>query len=169
LNLPKPIISDTTLISNFASVKRIDLLVEVLGHPLFTTAQVVDEISAGVRAGYKALVQAESLLLTENSPFEILALNPEELQSFRNARLRLHAGEARCLAVALHRKYVLGTDDLAARKIAHAKNIPVIGTIGVLVLCRRGLLTLDEANRVLNELISSGYRSPVTRLDGLWK
>ncbi len=81
----------------------------------------------------------------------------------------MHAGEASCLAIALHRGLVLGTDDLAARKIARKRAVPVIATVGALVLCRRGLLTLDQANDILRRLISLGYRSPASRLDSLWK
>ncbi len=169
MNPGKTVISDTTLISNFALVKRVELMIKALGRPIFTTAQVVDEISAGVQAGYQTLADVESLLLAETSPFQILALSSAELQTFRGLRLRLHSGEASCLAIAMHRGYVLGTDDLAARKVARANNVPVIGTVGVLALCHHGLLSLNQANHILQELISSGYRSPVSQLDDLWK
>lgn len=162
-------ICNTTLISNFALVGRLDLLPPALGRSLFTTTEVIDEISAGVRAGYKHLIDVEALLVSGTSPFRTLALEPTELATLQEIRLRLHAGEASCLAIALHRGLVLGTDDLAARKIARKRAGPVIGTVGALVLCRRGLLTLDQANDILRRLISLGYRSPVSRLDSLWK
>lgn len=167
--MPKPVVCNTTLLSNFAVINRVDLLAHALGRPLFTTPEVVDEISAGVQAGYKHLVSLESLLLSDQSPFTVSSIMPDELPTFRDVRLRLHAGEASCLAIALHRKYILGTDDLAARKVAQAKGVPVVGTIAALTLCRHGLLALDEANRLLEQMIRAGYRSPVTRLDDFWK
>jgi predicted nucleic acid-binding protein len=63
----------------------------------------------------------------------------------------------------------LATDDLAARKRAKKLGVSLIGTVGALVLCRRGILTLDEANRILKGMIEAGYRSPVSRLDELWE
>lgn len=166
---PSPVVCNTTLLYNFAAINRVELLLRALSRPIFTTVQVVDEISAGVQAGYAYLEALESLLLSNSSPVEITSLGSNELTTFRDLRLRLHAGEASCLAIALHRHHVLGTDDLAARKIARAKNVPVIGTLGALVLCRHSLLSLAEANRILQRMIDSGYHSPVSRLDEFWK
>ena len=166
---PRPVICNTTLLSNFAAIDRVELLLRALSCPTLTTAQVIDEISAGVQAGYAYLETLESLLLSNSSPVEITSLDSNELATFRDLRLRLHAGEASCLAIAFHRRRVLGTDDLAARKIAQAKSVPVIGTLGALVLCRRGLLSLEEANRILQQIINSGYHSPVLRLNEFWK
>jgi len=169
LNPPRPVICNTTLLSNFAVIDRVDLLSRALARPLFTTPEVIDEISAGVQAGYAHLVALESLLLSVHSPFVIVSILPDELSTFRDVRLRLHAGEASCLAIAFQRKYILGTDDLAARKAAQTKNVPVTGTIATLALCHHGLLSLEEANRLLQDMISAGYRSPVTCLDSFWK
>ena len=166
---PKPVACNTTLLSNFAAIHRVELFLRALSGPTFTTAQVIDEISAGVQAGYTYLESLESLLLSDSSPIGITPLGSNELTTFRDLRLRLHAGEASCLAIALHRRYVLGTDDLAARKLAQAKSVPVIGTLGALVLCRHGLLSLTEANQIQQQMIDSGYRSPVSRLDEFWK
>lgn len=162
-------ICNTTLLSNFAVINRVDLLTRAFARPLFTTPQVVDEINTGVQAGYAHLASLESLLLSDPSPFPIVSVAPDELSTFRDVRLRLHAGKASCLAIALHRGYILGTDDLAARKVAQARNVSVAGTIAALALCRHGLLSLDEANRILQQMIDAGYRSPVSRLDTFWK
>lgn len=169
MNPPKPVICNTTLLSNLALVNRVDLLPRALARPLFTTPQVIDEISAGVQAGYAHLTALEALLLSDASLVKIISLANNELATFRDMRLRLHAGEASCLAIAWQRNYTLGTDDLAARKVARAKQVAVIGTIGVLVKCQHGLVSLDEANAMLQRMIEQGYRSPVPRLDDFWK
>jgi predicted nucleic acid-binding protein len=169
LNPPEAVICDTTLLSNFARVDRLDLLPRGLGRPIFTTVQVVDEIGAGVRAGYKHLAELEARLLAGAGSFPILELASAELTTFSDLRLRLHAGEASCLAIALHRGFILGTDDLAARRMAQARNVSVIGTVGVPILCRHSVLLLDEANAILQDLIAAGYRSPISSLDDLWR
>ncbi|MBI4674283.1 MAG: DUF3368 domain-containing protein [Chloroflexi bacterium] len=169
MNAAKTVVCNTTLLSNFAAAKRTELLTRALDRPLCTTPEVVSEISDGVQAGYSHLNALETSLLGENSPLQIVSLEPKELVTFRELRLRLHAGEASCLAIALHRHYVLGTDDLAARKLAKAKGVDVIGTVGALILARKIGLSLAEANSILQEMIDTGYRSPVKQLDEFWK
>lgn len=164
----KAVVCNTTLLSNFAAAKHIRLLLEALGHPCYTTSEVITEISAGVQAGYTHLNELESLLLSDASPCEILALTAAELTTYRQLSLHLHAGEASCLAIAAKRNLTLGTDDLAARKNARAQEVQVIGTVGALVLCKNGLLTLAHANEILAQMIQLGYRAPVPRLDEFW-
>ncbi len=169
MNPPKPVICNTTLLSNFALASHIGLLVHALACPLYTTSQVIDEINAGVQVGYTHLTSLATLLLSDSSPIAVISLTTDELATLRDLRLRLHAGEASCLAIAIHRGYVLGTDDLAARKHAKAKSVPVVGTVAALILCRHGLLSLQEANQILQHMIDSGYHSPVPRLDDFWR
>ena len=46
--------------------------------------------------------------------------------------------------------------------------VPVAGTLGILALAvRRGLLALAEANALLADVVSAGYRSPVDDVDEL--
>ena len=75
-------------------------------------------------------------------------------------------GEAASLAIAIHRGYRFLTDDRAARRYAAWAGVPVTGTLGVLMqLVDQGMLTLDDANDLLQGMISrAGYRSPVTDL-----
>lgn len=61
------------------------------------------------------------------------------------------------------------TDDRSARQQARAWNIPLSGTIGVLLeAIDTGLLMLDDANAVLADMIiQANYRAPVTDLGEL--
>jgi predicted nucleic acid-binding protein len=53
------------------------------------------------------------------------------------------------------------TDDARARRTARDLNVVVSGTLGLLVQAvRRGLLTLEDGDALLSELIAAGYRSP---------
>lgn len=165
----KTVICNTTILSNFAAAGQIHLLLNALERPLATTPEVIAEISAGVQAGYSHLQPLELLLLSNQSPCEILSLDAQEVIKYRDLRLRLHAGEASCLAIAIHRDIIFGTDDLAARKIAKTESVQVIGTVGALVATQNGLLTLAQANAILKQMIDRGYRSPVQQLDAFWK
>lgn len=59
------------------------------------------------------------------------------------------------------------TDYKAAREIALANRIRVSGSVGCLILVvDRQLLSADEANGLLQDMIQQGYRSSVADLDG---
>ncbi|ACS34623.1 DUF3368 domain-containing protein, partial [Thermococcus gammatolerans] len=58
------------------------------------------------------------------------------------------------------------SDDYDARKKARLLGIKVSGTIGLLVLgVKRGVLTLEEGNGLLEKMIEKGFYSPVKRLE----
>lgn len=68
-------------------------------------------------------------------------------------------------AVALQRGYRFLSDDFAARRLAEAKGVIVSGTIGILLKgVVTGVLAVAEADRLLAEMISHGYRAPVRSL-----
>lgn len=164
-------ILNTTALSNFAAAGRLDLLAERYRGVAFTTVEVGDELRKGVNAGY---VYLETVLQ------QLEAVNPEGWlrilvpQSAAEHRLRsefdqsLDAGEASCLALAVSRELTFVTDDLAARRLAEARDVSLTGTLGILIaLVRQGTLPLEEANAMLSAMIERRYRSPVDRLDEL--
>ena len=78
----------------------------------------------------------------------------------------LDPGEASCLALAISRRMTLVTDDLAARRLAEKREVPLSGTLGILIaLVRHNAFSLKEANAMLEAMIQRRYRSPVDRLD----
>ena len=78
----------------------------------------------------------------------------------------LDPGEASCLAFAISRQMTLVTDDLAARRLAQKRKIPLSGTLGILIaLVRHNAFSLKEANAMLSVMIQKRYRSPVDRID----
>lgn len=80
----------------------------------------------------------------------------------------LDPGEASCLTLATSRQLTFVTDDLAARRLAAARNVSLTGTLGILLtLVRSDSLPLTEANEILTTMIQRRYRSPVDRLDNL--
>ena len=160
---------DTTVLSNFAAAGRIDLLEQRYLGIAYTTVEVCDELRKGVKAGYAYLESVQQGMERANQGVWIGILVPEPTDEHR-LRVEfddhLDAGEASCLALAVSRGLTLVTDDLAACRLAKERNVPVTGTLGILIrLVRSSALSLSEANAILADMIQRRYRSPVDRLD----
>lgn len=166
------IVSNTTVLSNFASVHALEAL-RALHGSLFLTTEVYREIQRGLEEGYSFYSEVEKAL-RPNNPDGWLVLTSlesgEEVDLFAGMPARLHAGEASCLAVAQCRSWLFLTDDKAARRLAVTRGVEVSGSLGCLILgIERNLWTLDHANKLLDGFLSLGFRSPTTDLSDLVK
>ena len=91
---------------------------------------------------------------------------PEEVRLFAQIHRRLGKGEAACLALAIIRGLKFLTDDIDARRWSQRAGVLVSGTVGILTaLVHTGVVSLDEGNRLLAEMIAKGYYAPIERLD----
>lgn len=125
------VIANTTIISDFASVGRLDILRDLLGQ-LFITTEVYAEIQDGLAEGYEFYVGIESHMnpLTPDGWLQLTSLqDEEELRLFSNMPAALHRGEASCLAVALRRGMAFLSDDARARAAARDMQVKVSGTL----------------------------------------
>ena len=148
---------DNTVLSNFALVGRADLLHAVFANTASITEQVAAEFQAGVASG--------RLPHTDLSWLPVVGLAVQELLVYQELRKHLNAGEAACLAWAAHKECIVFTDDRDARELASQMQIPVSGTIGVLLrLNDLGRISITEADALLRAMVAHGYRSPVTTL-----
>jgi predicted nucleic acid-binding protein len=97
-------IFDTTVLSNFAAVKRLDLLATRYQDVAFTTIEVIDELRKGVKAGY---VYLDPILqaFKRNDPDNWISILGAQSATERRLRIefddRLDPGEASCLALAI--------------------------------------------------------------------
>jgi predicted nucleic acid-binding protein len=160
-------IANTTIISNFAAVGRLDILQALLGQVHIST-DVYAEIQDGLAedACFYAGIETHVYPLSEDGWLRLTALdNDAELRLFGQLPVALHCGEASCLAIARQRGWAFLTDDARARVAARELGIVLSGTLGVLVQAiRRGILPLDEGEQLLDEMIKAGYRSPFSHL-----
>jgi len=148
---------DNTVLSNFSSVERPDLVQLALGEMAATVEEAYAELQAGIQLG--------KLPPCDWSWLPVLCLSESERATYEHLREHLNAGEAACLALAAARECRVFTDDWDAREIAADMQIPISGTLGLLVrLVDQGFLSLQEADDLLRRMIVAGYRSPVTRL-----
>ena len=164
------IISNTTVISNFASIGHLDLL-RRLYDVLYISTEVFEEIQAGLEEGYRFYRDIELLIypFAEEGWLRLTSMaDTEEFRLFGALPPRFHQGEASCLAIARHRRWTLLTDDKATRDEAIRQRIRLSGSVGCLVLAvEHGLCTLEQANTWLHEMIEQDYRSPVTDITPL--
>lgn len=147
----------TTILSNFAHVRRPDLPPLELGPSLAVTPRILAELRAGEQMGRVPVCDWTGLI--------VLAPTATESAMAADLERQLDPGEAECLAVALLRGFRFLSDDFAARRLAEAKGVIVSGTIGILLKgIAAGVMTLSAADRLLAEMINHGYRAPVRSL-----
>lgn len=158
------VITNTTLVSNFAAIRRLNLL-HHCWESLYIPEQVFAEILDGRMQGYTFYdnIEREISPMTPGGWLQLTSLqSPEEFRLFGELLGDLHHGEAACLAIAAQRKWVFLSDDRATRQAAAKLDVPVSGTLGVLVsLVKRGLLKPEEGDLALQAMVKKGYFSPV--------
>ncbi len=131
-----------------------------LGDAAATVEEAYAELQAGIQLG--------KLPPCDWSWLPVLRLSESERAAYECLRERLNVGESACLALATARGCRVLTDDRDAREIVGQMQVPVSGTLGLLVrLVDQEHLTFSEADRLLRHMIAAGYRSPVTSLAAL--
>ncbi|MDP2760870.1 MAG: DUF3368 domain-containing protein [Sideroxyarcus sp.] len=142
----KLVIADAGPLIAFARLQQIGLLPQLFGRVLVT--DIVFAECAG-RSYFP-----ENALLHE-------AVTRKQLElciapDFSAFAQKIDAGEASAIAVAIDFGCGVLMDDKAGRKMATNAGVPVIGTVGVLVLAKRkGLVPLVKPH--LEKLAASGY------------
>ena len=148
---------DNTVLSNFSTVSRPDLIRLALGEAAAATQEAFAECQTGIRLG--------RVPTCDWSWLPVFRLAESERETYERLRTRLNAGEAACLAMAGARGFRVFTDDRDARESAVQMQVPVSGTLGLLTrLVQQAHLSLQEANDLLRRMIAAGYRSPVSDL-----
>jgi len=153
------VIVDTTTLSNFLLINRLEILAGVVGR-ICTTEQVIEELK---------LCSASNVLPPADlSQIEIVRLTNDEKLVLSKLNEMFGKGEASCLAVCMSRAFKILTDDLDARKFAQRTGIPVSGTIGALVSAvGKEIISKKEADDLLSEMIDKGFYSPINNIEEL--
>lgn len=151
------LVLDNTVLSNFALVKRVDLLRHFAPEGLVTSQAAWEELQLGVELGRVPAMDWSWLAI-------VPLLKAEE--GFAAAWLRgLGRGEATCIALAHLRQFRFVTDDRLARREARRLGIPITGTLGLLTaLVEERVISRNDGNLVLRQMIEHGYRCPVEHL-----
>jgi predicted nucleic acid-binding protein len=151
------VLLDNTVLSNFSTIERPDLVRVAFVEQVVTTEQAFQEMQDGVKLGKIPPGNWEWLVRVK--------LTPVEQVQFETFHEHLGEGEASCLAVARERGYKLATDDKDARRLARQLGISLTGTIGIFaILVKKNQIALEEGDRFLHKMIAAGYRSPLATL-----
>jgi len=154
---PQPVFLDATVLSNFATTDGISFLATLIESPVVAPT-VRDEIERGWTAGYEDLVTA-----VDSFDDDLPIRDVSEGAGTGDIRDRLDSGEAASILGVLEHGGTIATADLAARRVANSRDIPVTGSIGLLVLgVERDLIDATTADEWLETWRDRrGYYAPV--------
>jgi predicted nucleic acid-binding protein len=143
------IVSDTTPLSELAKVGQLNLLRDMFGQVIIPE-EVYNEVTTGTHPAVSAVQSATWI--------EVRSVSDIHKVSALQDTTQLDLGE--CAAIILAEELgvdQLLIDDLAARRVALSRNLPIIGTIGTLLLAKdQGLI--PSVKEVLDALIAQGKR-----------
>lgn len=136
--MDKIIISDTSCLIALTRINQLPIL-KSLFDEIFITEEVQDEFGTPL----------PDWIRTKNLINNAQKLELEKL---------LDSGEASAIALALEiENSLLIIDELKGRKIASQYNVPIIGTLGILLLAKKENLIVD-LNPIIQELSACGFR-----------
>jgi predicted nucleic acid-binding protein len=143
------VVADTTPISELAKVGYLNLLYE-----LFERVIIPQEVYSELTTGNHPAVEIVSTL----SWLEVVQIrNPKQVKVLQSTS-NLDLGEVAAMILAEELKAdQLLIDERAARRVAKTRQLPIIGTVGILILAKqRGLI--DRVQPILDGMIKNGTR-----------
>ena len=152
---------NTTVLSNFAHIDNVDLLLDL--PRLVTVDAVQDELEAGVET--HTYIENALTVLGEEIPVITPSTSAEKVE--RKLLELLDPGEAQALAVAEVSDGMVITDDGDARTTAEQRGVNLTGSIGLLVrFVEDGNIPVETADEYLKRWIDeAGFRSPARDFD----
>jgi predicted nucleic acid-binding protein len=154
-------VCNTTVLSNFAQIDRVELLLTL---PRLVT---VDAVQREVEDGAETHSYIEHALTVLETEIPVIA-PPAPAASVEEQLLEsLDPGEAQALAVADVTDGLLVTDDGDARATAARRDVDVTGSIGLLVrFVEDDHISAETADEYLKRWIDeAGFRSPARDFD----
>jgi predicted nucleic acid-binding protein len=123
------VVSDTTPLSELAKIGRLELLQDIFGQ-VVVPEEVYEELMTGIHPAISQVKAATWIMM-------LSVTNAQSVQSLQEETL-LGLGESAAIVLAeeLAAEQLL-LDDLDARRVAKARNLPVVGTLGVVVSAKR--------------------------------
>lgn len=142
------VISDTSPISNLATVGQLDLLQQVYGNVIIPETVYQEIINAG--ATEPATLAIQNLEWIKKGSVNNLNL-------VMSLQAKLDPGEAEAIVLALELKAdLLIVDERKGRKEATKLGIKITGTLGVLLKAKK-LGLISSIKPILDDLINSGF------------
>ena len=143
------VIADTTPLSELAKVGQMNLLRDLFGQVIIPQ-EVYNEVTTGT---HPAAIEVPLAIW-------IQVRSISDRQKLLELRITTKLGLGECAAMILAEELGAGrllVDDLPARRVAESRNLPLIGTVGTLLLAKqKGLI--PNVKDVLDALIAQGAR-----------
>ena len=160
------IVVNATVLSNLSRVDRLGILKELYGN-IVIPIQVYEEILQGISEGYSFLETVDKVAEEGWTVFEA-PTSKEGRKCFKELLVSVGYGEAAGIAVAKEQGLLFFSDDKKARQVAKEQGLEVSGTLDTLKLAvEEGMISIEESDKVLGEMIRGGYRSPITIYEGV--
>jgi uncharacterized protein len=143
------VVSNTSPLISLSSISLFDLL-----HTLFVTITILEEVYQEIALQGQTRPGANEVAAA-NWIVRRVATDRKAVQHLIDAnRLGRGESEAIVLATELNADYLI-LDDLAARRYALEQNLPVIGTVGILVVAKAKRL-IPSVKQAMDELRGAG-------------
>lgn len=136
-------ILDTNVLSLFAKISRLDVLVQIAVGPLYLTPTIQRELETGLDNGVKYLVDA--LRLLHAGKLQVMPLNEIDRQFMRTLPNKLADGEAEAIALCRRVNLTLISHDRKAINYCQREGINAIRLISLVEQLKKvSLLTEAE-------------------------
>ncbi|RLI86256.1 MAG: hypothetical protein DRO76_04195 [Candidatus Altiarchaeales archaeon] len=146
------IIADTSVLSAFAIIQRIDLLKKILGRiyiPKAVFLEILDSKDERLIKEVKRYIDEKFISILRPEPIK-------EMEEFKE-RNRLGPGESEAILIAKHEKGVILLDDKRAREVAKHEKVECYGTLALLRICyEKRVVEKEELKSVLDNVIEKG-------------
>ena len=133
-------------------IGAINLLVKIFDE-IFTTSEVIKEV-------IQKEIAPEKKVLEQFISNHVKIKNPQNQELvIKIASLQIHIGEASIIVLAdeltkEEKKPILIIDDLAAREVGIAMNLPITGTIGIILrVTKQKIITKKRARYLIDQLV----------------
>jgi predicted nucleic acid-binding protein len=153
---PLDVCTDACVLINLAHVSRLDLLGHIRDMIFHAPQEVLNEVSepGQMRKVEEAL---ESGVLRR-----LKIVDVEELEAVAEYVEQFGKGESACLAVAIHRHWVVATDETKDRRLSReiaSRGIKLINTPGILLKAiRQGSLSVQAADLIKAKLEENRFK-----------
>ncbi|HLC75225.1 MAG TPA: hypothetical protein VJH88_05225 [Candidatus Nanoarchaeia archaeon] len=132
---------DTDIISTFAKIGRLKLLIKVFGEEIYMPEAVYQDLVCAQRAGYDYLKQTKDVITITKA---------DDTQLNDN---KLGAGEIECIALCKQRSMIFVSNDVRAKSAAEKVGVAVIDLAGILwYLKNENIITKGELQQIIKDI-----------------
>ncbi len=155
----RTVVLDASVVINLIHAGRLDLLAKIAGYEFVVPQQVV-----ALEVTYPEQAKALSAALEAGWVRRVESTDSEEIRMYAELSAVMGKGEAACLAMGACRGWMVGCDEggrFRREALARVGREGLVNTPGIIVLAiRRGLLTVEEADRIKDLLAQRRYVMP---------